>query len=473
MTENEGRWPFGGTDDADDEDARGAAPTDPASPPLAPWIPGQRREEEPPAEPTAPVEPAPVVGSTPPAEPAPRVDPAPPVEPTFTELISQPAPPSAPPPSPLVEPQLPPPAMQPPPALIPPVFPTSDTTAGAPTSGAPTYPAVPPRIEDVPTEAMPVMNEPLPTEALPASELPNNAATELLRSPAPPGVGDAPIGDDVDHDVLAEVFAESNFREYEPEPLLLPPPAPAPTPASAPAGVGGAGLVPGALPGVAAPGSAAGAAPGATGGVPGDASRASASGVPKPLAWTAGVLAAVLLLIGLFFLGTRIPEWTTSDAAPAPTTDAAPMPVPEPAPLPDPLEGVPDGVPLPAGDWEWSLLRGGECIEPWVSPWESEFTVVDCAEPHAAQLVLRSPIADAPEEYPGAEAIAAPLALQCSSPQVIDYALAAEYDDIQIQTAYPVTAEEWADGYRDFFCFISRSSGEPLAGDLSLADTAE
>ncbi|RZS56145.1 hypothetical protein EV141_1597 [Microcella putealis] len=459
MTENEGRWPFGGDDDAastgDDEDARRTSPTDPASPaapptappaspapPLAPWIPGQRAQDEPPTDPT------------------------------FTELISRPAPPSAPPPSPLVEPVLPPPALQPPPALIPPAEPPSypagtlPFTSQSPTlptepptdpSAAPSYPAVPPRIEDVATEAMPVMNEPLPTEAMPAAEVPGDAATELMRAPAPPGVGDAPIGGDVDGDVLAEVFAESNFREYEPEPLLLPAPSPAPAPAGAyPAG----GIAPGAV---------SGAAMSGAGGVPGDAPRASGGGVPTPLLWTAGVLGAILLLIGLFLLGTRIPEWTAAEPEPTPTAEPEPTPEPEPEPEPDPLEGVPDGVPLPAGEWQWSLLRGGECIEPWVSPWEEQFTVVDCAEPHAAQLVLRAPIAEAPEEYPGPEAISAPLTLACSSPQVIDYGQAGAFDDIQIQTAYPVTPEEWAEGYREFFCFISRSSGEPLTGNLTLA----
>lgn len=310
------------------------------------------------------------------------------------------------PPSPLIEPLVPPPALQPPPAL--------------------------PRIEDVPTEAMPVMQEPAPTEAMPVTETPSEAATELLRAPSPPGVGDAPIGGDVDADALEAVFADDNFREYAPEPLLV-----SPTPVVPQAGIRASGP-----------------------------DRA-----PRPLLWLAGSLAAVLVLIGLFFLGTRIPEWTAAEPEPTPTVE--PTPEPEPEPEPDPLEGVPDGVPLPAGDWEWSLLRGGECIEPWVSPWEEQFTVVDCAEPHAAQLILRNPIADAPEEFPGIEAIASPLSLVCSSPQVLDYTLAAAYDDVQIQTAYPVTAEEWDTGYRDFFCFISRAGGGALEGDLSLADTAE
>lgn len=403
MTENTGRPP--GADD--DEDARGEPPAEGASrSPLAPWHPSDARAE-PPVAPLA----------APPTEP-----------PTFTELISQAADPAEPaPPSPLIEPVLPPPAIQPPPALLHPQSPPIVPPAGPPV----------PRVEDIPTEAMPVMREPAPTEAMPAAEVPSDAATELLRAPSPPGVGDAPIDGDVDADALDAVFGEQNFREYEPESLLV---SPTPPPAL---------------------------------GVTADAPRASRlDRTQRTLLWVAGSLAAILVLIGLFFLGTRIPEWTAAEPEPEPTVE--PLPEPEPEPEPDPLEGVPDGVPLPPGEWEWSLLRGGECLEPWVSPWEEQFTVVDCAEPHAAQLILRQEFPEAPAEYPGPEALAAPLSLICSSPDVLDFTAAAAYDDIQIQTAYPVTAEEWDGGYRDFFCFISRAGGEPLEGNLSLvAPTAD
>lgn len=431
MTDNAGRPPG-----ADDEDARGEPPAPPARSPLAPWPPSD--------------EPAPRV-----ADPAPPADPEPPAEPpTFTELISQPADPVNPaPPSPLIEPVLPPPALQPPPALIhPPSIP--ETQALVQPAGPPV-----PRVEDIPTQAMPVMNEPAPTEAMPAAEVPSDAATELMRGTPPPGVGDAPIGGDVDGDALEAVFGEQNFREYEPTPLLAPPPpAASAAPNAAPFG--------GVTPAGATASSGTAAAPG-TAAEPGHAPRASGlDRTQRTLLWVAGSLAAILVLIGLFFLGTRIPEWTAAEPEPEPTVE--PIPEPEPEPEPDPLEGVPDGVPLPAGEWEWSLLRGGECLEPWVSPWEEQFTVVDCAEPHAAQLILRQEFPEAPEEYPGPEALAAPLSLICSSPDVLDFGQAAAYDDVQIQTAYPVTAEEWADGYRDFFCFISRAGGGPLEGSLSL-----
>jgi hypothetical protein len=32
-----------------------------------------------------------------------------------------------------------------------------------------------------------------------------------------------------------------------------------------------------------------------------------------------------------------------------------------------------------------------------------------------------------------------------------------------MQSSYPVTEEQWTSGERTFYCFVNRSSGEPLA----------
>lgn len=400
------------------------------------------------------------------------------------------------------------PSMIVPPPAVPPVLP--------PVLPPPSGSSVPP--------VLPTLSESgadLPTQAVPASSLMGDAATELLRQPGPPGVGDAPITGDVDGGALDDIFGADQFREYVSEPLLRPsraepapsasaPTASVPPPLPTAMGPGVAGLardstgnvnIPGyydigergdplrdrpvgnsPLGAAGAGGAAWSAGPGDAAGA-GDASRASGSNATatettentsaltrtqKTLLWVSGGLLAVIALFALFLLGTRIPEWT---AEPAPIVTEEPEPEPEPEP--DPLEGVPDGVPLPAGDWAWDLLRGGECLDPFESPWAEEFTVVDCAEPHAAQLIQRAEFPEATDEFPGPEALAAPLSLICSSPEVLNFEAASAFDDILVQTAYPVTAEEWEAGYREFFCFVTRAEGEPLEGDLSLADTAE
>ena len=90
----------------------------------------------------------------------------------------------------------------------------------------------------------------------------------------------------------------------------------------------------------------------------------------------------------------------------------------------------------------WNTLRGGECLQPYTSPWDEEFTVVDCATPHAAQLVYRGVVnADPAAVFPGEAALAAQMNLLCNAPGVIDLNVAGEYPDVQVQGSYPVTAE--------------------------------
>jgi hypothetical protein len=75
--------------------------------------------------------------------------------------------------------------------------------------------------------------------------------------------------------------------------------------------------------------------------------------------------------------------------------------------------------------------------------------------------------------YPGEEALRAEMSLLCSAPGVIDLGAAEAYSDLVVQGAYPVTEEEWRDGYREYSCFVSRSSGEPLEGSLTTPAAVE
>jgi hypothetical protein len=185
-----------------------------------------------------------------------------------------------------------------------------------------------------------------------------------------------------------------------------------------------------------------------------------------------GLLAAILL-IALFLLGTRLPDLL----GPAPAV-ATPTPTPTPT-----MTALPIG-PVPAGEtYDWDELLGGECLDPYVDAWEEEYTVVDCTEPHAAQMVYRAwfpnPDADpldptipttvrpGSSDYPGVEEVQAQIAILCSAPGVVDLAAAAVYADAQIQGAYPVNEEQW-DADPSYYCFVSRSSGEPLTGTVAI-----
>ena len=165
----------------------------------------------------------------------------------------------------------------------------------------------------------------------------------------------------------------------------------------------------------------------------------------------------VLALAGLFFLGQSL---VGGEAAPVAgvTSSAAPAPT----------ETTEATGPQPVGVHPWDTLFGGECLQPYVSPWEEDFTVADCATPHAAQLVYRGSFAgDAAAAFPGEAELAGQINLLCSAPGVIDLAAAGTYPDVQVQGSYPITEEQWADGARSYYCFVSLASGGPLNASVA------
>jgi hypothetical protein len=182
------------------------------------------------------------------------------------------------------------------------------------------------------------------------------------------------------------------------------------------------------------------------------------------IAAVAAIGAAGLLLA--FLVGTRL-----APAAPPPvatrTASASPTPVATATPTPA-AEPIPTGAVAP-GTYEWNRLGGGECLDPYISPWEREFTVVDCAAPHPAQLLARGAFdGDATAPYPGEQALTAQLNLRCTAAAVLDLGAASAYADLQFQAAYPAGAEQWTAGDRAYFCFVSRSSGQPLTGSVAV-----
>ena len=179
-----------------------------------------------------------------------------------------------------------------------------------------------------------------------------------------------------------------------------------------------------------------------------------------------GALVALLALVALFFLGTRLPA-LLADSTPTPT------PTPTRSPTPTPTPTVAPVGPVAAGVHGWNELLGGECLDPYTSPWVEKFTVVDCAVAHPAQMVFRGTFDPATTPgFPGAAALQAQISLLCAAPGVLDLGAAGQYADAQVQGSYPVTAEQWTAGQHDYFCFISRSSGQPLTGSVAVPKAA-
>ncbi|MCS5735923.1 septum formation family protein [Herbiconiux daphne] len=201
-----------------------------------------------------------------------------------------------------------------------------------------------------------------------------------------------------------------------------------------------------------------------------------------------GIVLALGVVVALFFVGLRVGAGGTaiatsgaSSAAIHPTddagetgstgSDAAARATPTPTPA-TPTVSPPPSVPAAPGVHDWNELAGGECLTGYTSPWELQFTVVDCATEHAAQLVSRGAFAeDATAPYPGEPELVSRLNLLCTSPSVLDYAAAAQVPDVQWQAAYPADDAQWTSGDRSYFCFFSRPSGEPLGVSLAVPPT--
>ncbi|MBX9472210.1 hypothetical protein [Microcella sp.] len=304
---------------------------------------------------------------------------------------------------------LPPPLMPPPPAATPVPFEPSATE--------------PMQVVPEPTVALPAADQPAtdqPTADQPATDQlgrpAGDAATELMRTPEEGGA-------------LDELFGSEKFTEFDEQ------------------------LIPAAPRRVAA--TDGGEKP----------PRAPLTKNQKVLLWIAGSLVALLALVALFFVGTRIPDLL------GPAPGAEPSPTPTPTPTPTETER-PIG-PVPPGDYWWDELWGGECLEPFENAWQDQYTVIDCGEVHGGQLVARLPFplpegATEQGPYPGDEVLAAQIAILCSAPGVIDLAAASVYTDVQLQGAFAVTEEQWDEGQQDYFCFVSRSSGEPLTRSLAV-----
>jgi hypothetical protein len=190
----------------------------------------------------------------------------------------------------------------------------------------------------------------------------------------------------------------------------------------------------------------------------------------------AAVLLAVLIGIALFALGRAVAAGrdtgqagtaATASHTKAPKVTTSPTPSITPTPTNSPA--VPPAGPLPAGQsYQWDLLRGGECINPFTTPWVEEFAVVDCNAQHAAQLVYTAPYSSDPgAAFPGEKQIASQINLLCTKPGIVDLGAAGAYSDVQLVASYPVDQQQWDAGQRNYYCFVTRASGQAFTSSIA------
>lgn len=174
------------------------------------------------------------------------------------------------------------------------------------------------------------------------------------------------------------------------------------------------------------------------------------TGIPRNVLILGGAaFATVALSIAAFVLGSTL-GGSTGSPEPVATDDAEATATREP------------------GTWAWNQMFGGECVDPFPGAWAESFDVVDCATPHAAQLVAVGDLAEQTGgTFPGVDQSAALAEAACSAQGVLDLATAGAYPNIQINVAYPVTAEQWDSGETSFYCFVSLADASPITGSVA------
>ncbi|MEO8093977.1 MAG: septum formation family protein, partial [Pseudolysinimonas sp.] len=183
------------------------------------------------------------------------------------------------------------------------------------------------------------------------------------------------------------------------------------------------------------------------------------SNLQRILLTVLGAMLAVIVLIGLFFLGIRLPQLL----GPAPAITA---PSDDPSPVATP--GIAIG-PVAPGDYHWDELLGGECLDPFQSAWQDDYTVVDCVTPHAAQMLRTAefPIPDTGDlSYPGEEALDVQALTLCRATGVFSSA-AKGLKDAQVTASYSVSADDWLAGNHRYYCFVSLTTGAQITGDIA------
>lgn len=196
-----------------------------------------------------------------------------------------------------------------------------------------------------------------------------------------------------------------------------------------------------------------------------DGPRAALGTTQKVLLWVAGGLLAVLALVALFLVGKALSN--TLGAAPAVIESATPSPSPTPT-----STALPVG-PVAPGEYQWDALLGGECLSPFTSAWQDSYTVVACSTPHPAQMIFRGTFIDAGAvAYPGVEELQKRMNELCTPTTVIDYSKAGLLSDVQVTASFAATADDWADGNRTFFCFVTRSGGQDFTESVAVPQVA-
>ncbi len=125
--------------------------------------------------------------------------------------------------------------------------------------------------------------------------------------------------------------------------------------------------------------------------------------------------------------------------------------------------------PRDPGVWSWDELNGGECIAPYTDANQDSYTVVECSDPHTAQLVrvgdLRTD-AGIPV-YPGDSAVGPVATGECFATGIIKASAYATYPTLLSDVRYPTSQTQWNKGDTFYYCFARNLDLSSITGSVA------
>ena len=171
------------------------------------------------------------------------------------------------------------------------------------------------------------------------------------------------------------------------------------------------------------------------------------------------ILSAIAIRSPIGFAHVRVASASSTASSPsAPVDPLLPTKYPTPSPTASAVPSVPT-QPV-------STLKTGDCLQTYPSPWADGYPVVDCADPHIAQVlstgILPQPLDAA---FPGSKALEDQVNDLCSSSDLLNWNWVAVWnEDVFIDARYPNTNALWTSGSRTYYCFVYTFSRHELTG---------
>jgi hypothetical protein len=183
------------------------------------------------------------------------------------------------------------------------------------------------------------------------------------------------------------------------------------------------------------------------------------------LAAGTAVVMAGLATVGVLAVGSVGHALAGGAESAATSSDAPRIPRGEPNPTPLGLPPRPTATEVATVPSQpIASIAPGACLQVYPSKTAAAYPVVDCAEPHIAQLVSEGELPQASGgAYPGTTALDSQVGDLCAAPGLNWHWVAVWGEDVMTDLRYP-DAGQWDAGARQYYCIVYTYSRHELTG---------